>query len=164
MDIYAFLDEQGIGYQRVDHAPVYTCEQARELVPPLPGMEVKNLFLRDKKGRRHFLVVLGYDKSVDLKALSGLLQAPGLTLASPERLAGYLGVEPGSVTLLAVVNDAEAAVEVVFDAEAWAAERLRCHPLVNTATLSIARVDLERLLGVTGHAVKVLDLPSRATA
>ena len=164
MDIYAFLDRHSIAYERVDHPPVYTCEQARELVPPLPGMEVKNLFLRDRKGRRHFLVVVGYDKSVDLKALSRALEAPGLSMGSPERLARYLGVEPGSVTVLAAVNDAEAAVEVVFDAEVWAAERLRCHPLVNTATLSVSRDDLERMLALTGHAVHVVEVPGREPA
>lgn len=162
MDIYAFLDRHRIDFERVDHPPVYTCEQARELVPELPGMEIKNLFLRDKKARRHFLVVVGYDKSVDLKALSAVLAAPGLTMASPERLARHLGVEPGSVTLLAAVNDTAGAVEVVFDTEAWAAERLRCHPLVNTATLSIARVDIQRLLEATGHTPRVVEVPARA--
>ena len=162
MDNYAFLDRHGISYQRVDHPPVYTCEQARELVPELPGVEVKNLFLRDRKGRRHFLLVVGYDKNVDLKALSTLLEAPGLSMASPERLARHLAVEPGSVTLLALVNDEDRAVEVVVDAPAWSVERLRCHPLVNTATLSITRADIERLFAVTGHSPRVLEVPERA--
>jgi Ala-tRNA(Pro) deacylase len=161
MDIYDFLAGHGIAYQRVDHPPVYTCEQARELVPELPGMEVKNLFLRDRKGRRHFLVVVGYDKNVDLKALSGELQAPGLSMASPERLARHLAVEPGSVTLLAVVNDPGGTVEVVVDAEVWAATRLRCHPLVNTATLSVERAAIERLFAVTGHVPRVIEVPAR---
>ena len=161
MDIYAYLDQHGIAYERVDHLPVYTCEQARELVPELPGMEVKNLFLRDKKGRRHFLLVIDYDKNVDLKALSRLLDAPGLSMASPERLVRHLAVEPGSVTMLAVVNDEAGAVEVVVDAKVWAAERLRCHPLVNTATLSITRSDIERLFATTGHSAHVLEVPER---
>ncbi len=161
MDIYTILARYEIPWERVEHPPVYTCEQAREQVPALPGMEVKNLFLRDRKGRRHFLVVVGYDKSVDLSALSTLLAAPGLSLASPERLARHLGVEPGSVTLLAVVNDAAGAVEVVIDRAVWSASRLRCHPLVNTATLSIARTRLERLLLATGHAPKVVEVPAR---
>ena len=161
MDIYAFLAQHDIAYVRVDHPPVYTCDQARELVPVLPGLEVKNLFLRDRKGRRHFLLVIGYDKNVDLKALSTLLDASGLSMASPERLARHLAVEPGSVTMLAVVNDEDGAVEVVVDAEVWAAERVRCHPLVNTATLSIARTDIERLLAATGHALRVVEVPSR---
>ena len=161
MDIYDFLRRHDIAYQRVDHPPVYTCEQARELVPPLPGMEVKNLFLRDKKGRRHFLVVVGYDKSVDLKALSGVIEAAGLTMASPERLERVLGLEPGSVTVLGVVNDSEREVEVVFDADVWEADAIRCHPLVNTTTLSIAREDIARLLDVTGHRHRVVQVPAR---
>ena len=69
-DIYAFLTQNDIAYQRQDHPAVFTCEEALRLVPPLPGAKTKNLFLRDRKGRRHFLVVVGYEKAVDLKAWS----------------------------------------------------------------------------------------------
>lgn len=161
MDIYAFLDRHAIAYERHDHPPVFTCEQAREHVPAMPGAEAKNLFVRDRKARRHFLVVVGYDKNVDLKALSAVLGAPGLSFASPDRLMRFLGIEPGSVTVLGVVNDTERRVEVVFDADLWRADAVRCHPLVNTATLAIARADVERLLAITGHRWRVLDVPAR---
>ena len=162
IDIYRFLDEQDIAYRRVDHPPVYTCREAEEKVPPLPGMHTKNLFVRDRRGKRHFLVTVGYDKQIDLKALGGALEAGKLGMASPGRLAKYLGVEPGSVTLLGVVNDRDGAVEVVVDEAVWAAEALLCHPLVNTATLSIARSDVERFMQATGHAVRVVDVPARS--
>ncbi len=161
MDIYAFLDDHGIGYQRHDHPAVFTCEQAKRLVPPLDAADAKNLFVRDRKGRRHFLVVVGYDKSVDLKALAGMLGVRALTLASPRRLRQHLGVDPGSVSLLSVVNDVEGAVQVVVDRALWRAAALGVHPLVNTSTLVMRRGDLERLLEVTGHSLQVLEIPGR---
>ena len=161
MDIYRFFADHDIEYERCDHPPVFTCEEANRLVPPMRGTKTKNLFLRDKKGRRHFLVAVGYEKRVDLKALSSRLGISGLSLASPERLMRHLGVEPGAVSLLGVVNDADAAVEVVMDEGLWAAEALQCHPLVNTSSVVISREDLERLMEITGHPVQVLDVPDR---
>ena len=82
-------------------------------------------------------------------------------MASRERLQAHLGVEPGAVTLLALINDCEGAVEVVIDRAVWAASALQCHPLVNTATLVIARADVERFLAKTGQVWRVMDVPSR---
>ena len=160
-DIFAVLAEHDIAYERVDHPPVYTCEEAEEKVPPLPGMHTKNLFVRDGKGRRHFLVVVGWDKQVDLKALAGVLETSKLGMASPERLQKYLGVEPGAVTLLGVVNDTDGAVEVVIDAVVWAADQVQSHPLVNTSTVAIGRADFERLLRATGHEPRIVEVPAR---
>ena len=161
VDIYQFLTDHSIQYQRVDHPPVFTCEEAEKLVPPLPGADTKNLLVRDRKGKRHFLVVVGYEKSVDLKALSNVLEVSKLSFASAERLKKHLGIEPGSVSLLAIVNDSECAVEVIIDQELWQAEKLLCHPLVNTSTLSIDRTDIERIFQSTGHNFRVLEVPDR---
>lgn len=160
-DICAFLTEHGIEYQRQDHPPVFTCEEGLRLVPPLPGAKTKNLFLRDRKGQRHFLVVVGYEKAVDLNELKSLLGVSKLGFASPERLERYLGVDPGSVSILGVVNDANGDVEVIVDKDLWAAEAFQCHPLVNTSTLVISRDNLRRFLEITGHQVRVFDVPSR---
>ncbi|NKB72343.1 MAG: prolyl-tRNA synthetase associated domain-containing protein [Candidatus Latescibacteria bacterium] len=159
VDLYRFLDEQHIAYQRVDHPPVFTCQEAEEKVPPLPGVHTKNLFVRDRKGKRHFLITVGFDKQVDLKGLGTMLEVSKLGMASPQRLLKYLGVEPGSVTLLSVINDPDGAVDVVVDEAVWKAEALLCHPLINTATLSISRGDIERFMDATGHTVRVLAVP-----
>lgn len=159
--IESVLDTYGISYQRYEHPPVFTCEEARRWVPPMEAAETKNLFVRDRKGERHFLVVVGYDKAVDLRALAPLLGSDRLTLASAERLARHLGVEPGSVTILALYHDREHRVELVLDRPLAQAEALRCHPLVNTATLAIPRQELLRFLQRTGHTPRVLDIPSR---
>lgn len=160
-DLYSWLQGHQIAFERYDHPPVYTCEEARRLVPAMDAAETKNIFLRDRKGQRHFLVVVNYEKSVDLKALAPLLEADRLTLGSPQRLQTHLGVEPGSVTILALINDRQHKVEVVFDEDIAQAGSLRCHPLVNTATLAISRQGIHAFLQATGHTLRVLDVPAR---
>jgi len=95
----AFLGTHGLAPARHEHPPVMTVEESERLVPPLPGAKTKNLFLRDKKGARHFLVSVPHDLAVDLNGLGALLGAGRLGFASPERLAKHLGVTPGSVSL-----------------------------------------------------------------
>ena len=125
----------------------------------MPGTDTKNLFLRDKKGKRHMIVSVGHDKQVDLKALGKQLDiSQSISFASPERLLKHLGVTPGSVTLLGVANDPEHLVEVYIDKDLWEADALRVHPLVNTASLIIAHDDLVRFFDATGHEAQVIDV------
>lgn len=160
-DIYKFLAVHNIAYERCDHPPVFTVEDVHRLVPPLPAAKTKNLFLRDGRGRRHFLVVVEGDKRVDLKALPSLLDCRRLRFGSPERLKKYLAVDPGSVTLLAVVNDLNQDVEVIIDDDLWQSDALQFHPLVNTSTLAIARDNIQRFLDKTGHGFKIIDIPEQ---
>jgi Ala-tRNA(Pro) deacylase len=157
--LYAHLGTLGIAYTRVDHPAVFTCEESERVVPPLPGARTKNLFLRDKKGRRHLLVVAAQDKRVDLRALGDRIDAKGLMLASDERLAKYLGVSPGAVSILALINDTACEVELVVDADVWSADAVLAHPLVNTATLVIPHGELQRFLQVLRHEPNVIELP-----
>jgi Ala-tRNA(Pro) deacylase len=161
MDIYEFLHEHGIAYERHDHEPVYTCEQADRLDIDSPAAKTKNLFLRDRKGRRHFLVSVGAEKSVDIKGLESALEAKGLSFASADRLMEHLRILPGSVTILAVFNDREGRVEVIVDRDLWQHASIQCHPLVNTSTLIISRTDLDRFLRLTNHEPKVIEVPGR---
>lgn len=156
------LQRLGIAFERVDHPPVYTTQEAARLVPPLPGAKAKNLFLRDAHGRQHYLVVVPYAKRADLSQLARALGLRKLTFGSPEELQRLLGVTPGAVSVLGVVCDRDGAVRVVIDAALWQAESLQCHPLVNTATLSVPMPGLRQLLAATGHEPEVLDVPSRA--
>ncbi|HSR69820.1 MAG TPA: prolyl-tRNA synthetase associated domain-containing protein [Acidobacteriota bacterium] len=158
-DIYGFLDQHGISYERFRHPPVYTVEQVEELIPDLPGVKTKNLFLRDRKGKRHFLVVVPARQRVDLKACAQAIGAGKLSFGSEERLKHHLGVDAGSVTLLGLVNDPEHRVEVFIDRGIWDADKIQCHPLVNTATLTISKRGLETFLGATGHSFSVLQVP-----
>jgi len=158
-DFYQFLAENRIEYDRHDHPPVYTVEESKRLVPPLPAAKTKNLFLRDKKGQRHFLVVVPADKRVNIKALPGMVGSKGLSFGSAERLKKFLGVEPGSVTLFAIFNDPDHEVELIVDESLWEAEAFQFHPLVNTSTLVISRENLELFIAKTGHEAKILNVP-----
>jgi Ala-tRNA(Pro) deacylase len=160
MDVEAFLRQHGIAAVRHAHPPVMTVEESERLVPKLPGAKTKNLFLRDKKGARHFLVTVPHDLAVDLAALGMALDAGKLGFASPERLMKHLGITPGSVSLLALVNDSEHAVEFVIDRRLWNAPAVHAHPLVNDATMVIEHAGLERFLSVTGHVPRVIDVPA----
>ena len=159
--LYALFREHEIELDVVEHPAVFTCEEAERWVPDVEGLPTKNLFLRDRKGERHFLVVVGDEKSVDLKALSQVLGCSKLSLGSADRLQRCLGVSPGSVTLLALMNDSEKQVELILDRPMYEAASLRCHPLVNTATVSLKREQLETFLGVTGHRIRVAEVPAR---
>ncbi|HDO1318329.1 prolyl-tRNA synthetase associated domain-containing protein [Aeromonas veronii] len=160
MAIYSLLDQLAIPYQRVDHPPVFTCEEASRLLPDLPAAKTKNLFLRDPKSERLFLVVSPEDHRVDLKELAVMLGVKRLSFGSPERLDAVLGLTPGSVTLFAMVRDREKAVELVVDEAIWQAEQVQCHPLVNTATLIIRLDDVRRLLAHLGREATVMRLPA----
>jgi len=159
MDVVQFLRSHGIEAQRHEHPAVMTVEESLRLVPKLPGLKTKNLFLRDKKGRRHLLVTVPHDVVVDLDALGEALAVGNVGFASAERLQKHLGIKPGSVSLLALVNDEALAVEFVIDRVLWEADALQAHPLVNTATLVIDHDGLERFLAATRHVPRVIDVP-----
>jgi Ala-tRNA(Pro) deacylase len=160
-DLFGFLAQHAISYDRYDHEPVFTCDEAERAVPPIPAAHTKNLFLRDKKGLRHWLLVTTCAKSVDLKQVAEEIDADKLSLGSPERLARHLGVTPGAVTILALINDPSHAVELVVDEDVWRAETIRAHPLVNTATLAVSQSDVRRFLAATGHEPRVIQVRGR---
>lgn len=160
LDIYSFLATHGIAYERFDHGAVFTVDDARKL-PAMPGSMTKNLFLKDKAGRLILVTVSG-NKSVDLTELGEVLQAKKISFASPETLKEFLGVEPGSVTILGLIHDDAHAVEVVIDRALWeGSSALQCHPLVNTASLVLTKDAISRFLQVTGHIFQIVDVPER---
>jgi Ala-tRNA(Pro) deacylase len=149
-ELYHFLEEHGFIYQRIEHPPVFTCEQANQYRPNLTGVSTKNLFLRDKK-RRFYLVMTACEKKFDLKKLGQTLNAPKLHFGSEESLLELLHLTPGSVTVLGLVNDENHQVELWIDDAIWEDEYFLCHPLVNTATLVLSKADLLRFFDLTGH-------------
>jgi len=161
-DIYQFLAAHQISYERCDHPPAFTVEEARRLVPPLPGKKIKNLFLCDGKGRKHFLVVVGFGKMMDLKGLGKLLDVKNIRFGSPGRLKKYLDLTPGSVTILGIMNDPSHEVQVVIDKNIWEADGLQCHPLVNTSTLLISLEGIKEFLNATGHEPRIIEVPGKS--
>ena len=153
----ALLQRLGIVIAEVSHPPVFTVEEAAAHPHGLAGADTKNLLLRDT-GRALFLVTLRADRRADLKALPALVGARRFSFASAETLQSALGVAPGAVTPLAMVSDAAKQVTFALDRSLAEAERIVCHPLVNTASVSIVTADLLRLLAAWGVSPLIIDL------
>lgn len=156
--LLALLAEHALPYDIVEHEAVFTIADALAATPEIDGVKTKNVFLRDAKGTRHFLVIVPHDVRLDLPSLAKTLESTKLSMGSPDRLQRTLGVTPGAVSVFALVNDKEGAVELVFDERVWQAEKLQAHPLRNTATVAIDRHALAGFLALTGHAPKVIRL------
>lgn len=152
------LRELGLAYEMEEHPAVATIEEMEGLGLTGKGDVCKNLFLRDYKGRKHYLVVLDKDKRADFKTLAAQLSSTPLSFASPQRLAAYLGLEKGAVTPLGVVNDASHAVTVVIDSDLRGRRRLGVHPNVNTATVWLTPEALEQYVRSCGNPLVYLTL------
>lgn len=153
-DLFARLAELGIATRTIDHKPVFTVAESREIDSALPGAHTKNLFLKDDTGAL-FLVVAKTTTRVDLKELARALGAGRFSFGKPDLLREVLGVAPGSVTAFAVINDAAQRVRVVVDSELMGHDSVNCHPLENTATTNIARGDLLRFIRSCGHEPRI---------
>ena len=156
--IFNTLSALGITYQLYEHPPVFTAEEAAAHWKDIPGRPVKNLFLRNKRGDRHYLVILGIEKQADLRHLVKLIGDDRLSFGSPERLMKCLGTTPGSVSPLGLVHDAARAVRVIVDSDLQAAERLIFHPNDNAASVTISGADFERFLAHQGNPVRWIAL------
>jgi Ala-tRNA(Pro) deacylase len=152
-----FMDANGFIYQRIEHPAVFTCAEAELHRPKLPAVSTKNLFLCDKKARRFFLVVTACEKTVKLDEVSSQLGVAHLRFGSEENLMRLLGVSRGAVTMMGLANDTENQVELWMDAEIWRGEYFLTHPLVNTATLVLAKSELERFFALTGHVLHIVE-------
>jgi len=156
-DLFARLGSLGIETRTVEHTPVFTVAESSELERAVPGAHTKNLFLKDERGEL-FLVIAQSSTRVDLKALSRRLNAKRFSFGKPELMMEALGVEPGSVTAFAVINDQGQRVQVVIDAALMSHETINCHPLQNSATTNIARDDLLRFIRSCGHEPRIAAL------
>ena len=160
MELQAFLASHAIEYTRHDHPPVFTCEEEAVHVPESGAARTKNLFMRDRRGRRHLLLVTSCTRSVSIANFAETAGADRLSFASAERLKDRLGVEPGSVTVLGLVNDPNHEVELFIDADVWAAPAIHAHPLRNDATLVLSHDALVRFLAATGHQPRIVTVRS----
>ncbi|HTL44100.1 MAG TPA: prolyl-tRNA synthetase associated domain-containing protein [Vicinamibacterales bacterium] len=154
--VYAALEALGIPYQRFEHPPVFTSEEAEVHWRGLPGVPCKNLFLRNKKGDRHYLAIVPIAKRVDLKDLVKTLGDDRLSFGSPERLIGELGLTPGSVSPFGLLNDPDGSVVVLVDEDLRGAAGLIFHPNINTASVVVSWEGLERFLNSRTNRVRHL--------
>jgi Ala-tRNA(Pro) deacylase len=157
-EVYRALDALGIRYEAYEHPAVFTAEDAAAHWTPIPATPVKNLFLRNKKGNRHYLVILGIGKEADLGKLVKVIGDDRLSFGSPERLMAQLGVTPGSVSPFGLIHEGSGALQVIVDVALRGAERLIFHPNLNTASVTISVPDLERFLASRPNTVRWLTL------
>lgn len=156
-ELFERLAALGIPSVTVEHAPVFTVEESRDLRERLPGAHTKNLFVVDRDGRTA-LVVAKDDSRVDLKRVAERLGFGRLSFGKADLLAEELGVSPGSVTPFALINDPAQHVAVVVDAALLEFAEVNFHPLENTATTRIACADLLRFIRACGHEPMIMPL------
>ena len=154
--VYEVLERLGISYVRHEHPPVFTVDEAEKHWGSITGAHCKNLFLRNKKGNRQYLIILESSKNADLKALTKQLGEDRLSFASAERLMRYLGLEAGAVSPFGLINDSNKEVQVVVDRDLKTVQRVNFHPNVNTATVRIDFADFEKFLAWCGNSVRYL--------
>jgi Ala-tRNA(Pro) deacylase len=154
-ELFAYLDGLGVAHKTVRHQALFTVEESQALRGKIPGAHTKNLFLRDKKGTVYLVVTLE-DAAIELRSLHRLLGASGrFSFGSAELMREFIGVEPGSVTPFAVINDKGLRVTIVLDTAMVAHPVLNFHPLVNTGTTTISREGLLKFLEATGHKPQI---------
>lgn len=148
------LDALGIAYEPHAHPPVATAEEAAQYWGGIDAAHCKNLFLRNQKGTRYYLVIIEHTKRADLRAVANQIGDGKLSFASPERLMTHLGLTPGSVSPFGLTHDREHVVRVFIDRDLQSARRISFHPNINTATLVIAYADFLKFLASSGHTAE----------
>jgi len=159
-ELYQLLHDLSISFEYYEHPPVATIDDARLYWKDLNSGRCKNIFFRNHKGDRHYLVILEHLRQLNIRDLEHILRQGKLTFDSDQRLKKYLGVEPGSVSPFGLINDESHHVHVFIDEKLKESERLSFHPNLNTATLVISKNDLLMFLdhlGNTWEFIKMYD-------
>ncbi|RLD78875.1 MAG: prolyl-tRNA synthetase associated domain-containing protein [Bacteroidetes bacterium] len=156
--LYQVLDELGIKYEYHEHPPGRTVEEALKYWKDIDSAHCKNIFFRNHKGNRHYLVISDHRYQLDIRDLEQRLKQGKLTFASPQRLMKHLGLEGGSVSLFGLINDAEDHVYLFIDENLLKAERVSFHPNINTASLVISVEDMKRFLEWSGNSYEFISL------
>jgi len=149
--VYDVLDKLEIPYIRYEHEPVFTVEAASNLDIHIKGKHCKNLFIRNRKGDKHYLVIVIDTKRVDLKSLANQINSTNLSFASERRLLKHLGLKPGSVSPFGLINDSHKHVEVLIDQDLMGSKDISFHPNVNTVTITLTYKDFEKFIEWCGN-------------
>jgi Ala-tRNA(Pro) deacylase len=156
--VLARLTELEISFDRHEHPPVATGDEGLEHWQGIDAVHCKNLFLRNQKGTRHYLVILPVGKRADLRVVAEQIGDGKLSFASAERLMAYLGVTPGSVSPFGLIHDTEHHVRVFLDRELRSAVKISFHPNINTRTVVLSFEDFERYLAATWNVVRFVEM------
>ncbi len=154
-ELYQLLDSLQIAYDYIEHPPVPTVEEAMKYWSGIDSGHCKNIFFRNHKGDRHYLVILHHSSKLNIKELEQKLRQGKLSFASDRRLMQYLGLTPGSVSPFGLINDHTHHVHLFIEKSLLDFERLSFHPNTNTASLIIPRDGLFRLLEHTGNSYEM---------
>ena len=157
-ELYDLFETLGIQFEYHEHPPVATIEDAILHWKDYNSGRCKNIFFRNHKGNRHYLVILEHLRQLDIHDLEKRLRQGKLSFASDQRLKKYLGLEPGSVSPFGLINDNEKHVYLFIDEKLKEFDRLAFHPNVNTATLVISKPDFLRFLDHTGNTYEFIRL------
>ena len=155
MDIKTYLTEMGIPFRAFSHPPVYTCEEAKKYSKGIRGVHSKNLFLKDEKSRRFYLVIIPEHKKLDMKGL-GAVVGDRLKFANESDLKGILNLDSGSVSPFGLIYDREHKVELLIDKEVWESEFVSFHPNVNTETLEIPREGFHKYVSSLKNRIRII--------
>lgn len=157
-ELYGLLGHLGIEFEYHEHPPLATIEDAKIHWENYNSGRCKNIFFRNHKGDRHYLVVLEHLRQLNIRDLEKRLKQGKLTFASDKRLKKYLGIEPGSVSPFGLINDTENHVHLFIDEKLKEFERLTFHPNINTASLVISASDFLKFLVYTGNTFEFIRL------
>ncbi len=151
--IYDFLDENNIYYEKLEHKVVFTMEDMDAEGITQKGVVCKNMFLRDYKGKNHFLVTAPEHKKVDLKKLAEEIGSSKLSFASAERMEKYIGLTAGSVSPLGLLNNEDKSVVMIFDKDLEGENQVGVHPNDNSATIWLKFSDLKNIIQTNGNEI-----------
>jgi Ala-tRNA(Pro) deacylase len=150
--LYSLLNDLSVSFEYHEHPPVATIDDAILHWKDLNCGRCKNIFFRNHKGDRHYLVILEHLRQLNIRELEQRLRQGKLTFSSDHRLLKYLGVEPGSVSPFGLINDESHHVHIFIDEKLKEYDRLAFHPNLNTASLVISRTDLIRFINHLGNS------------
>ena len=151
--IYDFLNEKGIAYDKMEHEAVFTMEEVNAAGISKKGVVCKNMFMRDYKGKKHFLITAPEEKHIELRALAEFIGSSKLSFASAERMDKYLGLTQGSVSPLGLLNNEDKSVVMIFDQDLIGNKEIGIHPNDNTATIWLEFSDLQKIIEENGNEI-----------
>jgi Ala-tRNA(Pro) deacylase len=156
--LYRILEELRIPYDYHEHPPAPTIQEAQKYWKGIDSTHCKNLFFRNHKGNRHYLVVIEHSRDLSIHDLEKRLNQGKLTFASDQRMMTYLGLKPGSVTPFGLINDEAKHVHLFLDENLRTVEKISFHPCLNTASIVLSFLDFQRFLEWTGNTFEYLKL------
>jgi Ala-tRNA(Pro) deacylase len=157
-EVYETLLKLNIPFQYIGHPPAPNIEIAKQYWQGHDAQHCKNLFFRNHKGNKHYLVIFDCDKNLAIHDIEKMLKQGKLTFASEQRMQRYLGLKPGSVSVFGLIHDTTDHVHVFIDINLQLAKKISFHPNENTASLIISFTDLLRYLNYTGNSYEFIEL------